>query len=365
MEMQTIVLVSTLFLILCAELINGWTDAPNAIATVVATRALTLSKAIAAAATLNAIGALLGTAVATTIGRDLVSAESMTLISIQSAMIAVILWGIFAWHLGLPISKSHALIAALSGAAYALGGLEALKWEGWSKVLLGLLLFSVLGGVLGWLFTHIIRFFFHNAPANRSKKTFLRLQVFSACLVALSHGANDGQKFMGILALTLVLGGVVDQFVIQDWVIFTCAAVMALGTACGGRRIMQTMGFRIAHLHSEGGFAAECASSTSIFIASWLGIPLSTTNTIGMAIAGVGYATRPSSVRWQTIQHMVSAWLLTFPVCGLLAYFLAWVSQVGGLLWVWGIAVSMLGALFWKRRQATRLQGLKQSRSSD
>lgn len=350
--MDTIILLTTLALILCAELINGWTDAPNAIATVVATRALTLPSAIALASVLNAIGALLGTAVATTIGRDLVSSESMTLISIQSAMISVILWGIFAWYLGLPISKSHALIAALSGSAFALGGIEALKWEGWYKVLLGLVLFSTLGGLLGWLFTRLIEYFFHNATTHRAKKIFLRLQVLSASLVALSHGANDGQKFMGILTLTLILGGVMDQFVIHDWVIFLCAGVMALGTAFGGRRIMRTMGFRIAHLHSEGGFAAECAASTSIFIASWLGIPLSTTNTIGMAIAGVGYAKRPRSVRWQTMQHMVSAWLLTFPICALLAYLMASLSAIAGLFSIWLVSALLLLLLFWYARKA-------------
>lgn len=347
--MDTITLLVTIALILCAELINGWTDAPNAIATVVATRALTLPAAIVLASSLNAIGALLGTAVATTIGRDLVSAESMTLISIQTAMIAVILWGIFAWHLGLPISKSHALIAALSGSAYALGGIEALKWEGWYKVLLGLVFFSAFGGVLGFLFTHLIGILFHNAPAHKANKIFLRLQVLSASLVALSHGANDGQKFMGILTLTLILGGVMQEFVIHDWVIFLCAGIMALGTAFGGRRIMRTMGFRIAHLHSEGGFAAECAASTSIFVASWLGIPLSTTNTIGMAIAGVGYAKRRTSVRWQTVHYMVSAWLLTFPVCALLAYGMALLSQAAGLGAVWCVSGLSLAVLLYKR----------------
>ena len=344
-----ITLLSTLVLILCAELINGWTDAPNAIATVVATRAMTLPFAIVMAAGLNAVGALLGTAVATTVGHDLVSESVMTLMSVQSAMISVILWGVFAWHLGLPISKSHALIAALSGAAYALGGIEALKWEGWYKVLLGLVLFSVLGGLMGWLFTHIISILFHNAPAKYAKKIFLRLQVLSACLVALSHGANDGQKFMGILALTLVLGGKIEHFMIQDWVIFLCAAVMAIGTAFGGRRIMRTMGFRIAHLHSEGGFAAECAASISIFIASWLGVPLSTTNTIGMAIVGVGYAKNPRCVRWQTIQHMVSAWLLTFPVCAILAYLMAWIGATVGLLGVWIVSCALLLGLIVRR----------------
>lgn len=351
--MDSMILISTLFFILCAELINGWTDAPNAIATVVATRALTLPAAISMAASLNAIGALLGTAVATTIGRDLVSTESMTMISIQSAMISVILWGVCAWDFGLPISKSHALIAALSGSAYQMGGIEALKWEGWYKVLLGLVLFSTLGGLLGWFFTHAINYFFHNAQSNRAKKVFLRLQVLSAALVALSHGANDGQKFMGILTLTLILGGVIDQFVIHDWVILICAAVMALGTAFGGRRIMKTMGFRIAHLHSQGGFAAECASSTSIFVASWLGIPLSTTNTIGMAIAGVGYAQRPRGVRWQTIQHMVSAWVLTFPICGFLAYLMAWLSDITGLFGIWCVSGLFLLLLLLRRRQIT------------
>lgn len=320
--MDSIALLATLLLVLLAEFVNGWTDAPNAIATVISTRALTPRTAIVMASLLNMAGAFTGTAVASTIGEDIVQSAAIGLETVSAAMIAIVFWGVFAWRFGIPISKSHALVAGLSGAALAAAGPSVLIWDGWSKVLLGLLLFTGLGGVCSWCLSSAIQSFGHSASPATARSFFGHLQIFSAAFVALSHGSNDGQKFMGIFSLALVLGGVLPSFAVPWWVITLCALVMGLGTSIGGMRIIRTMGFRIVPLETYQGFSAETSAASTILLASWLGIPLSTTQTIGMSIAGVGLARRRSAVNWKIMMHIVSAWFITFPVCGLLAFFI-------------------------------------------
>lgn len=310
----------TIALILGAEFINGWTDAPNAIATVISTRALTPRTAIVMASVLNIVGAFSGTAVATTIGRDIVQPEALTLLTLSGAMLAVVSWGLLAWKLGLPTSKSHALIAGLTGAALAEAGPSVLVWEGWSKVLMGLLIFTFIGALLGWAIASVIEHKMANASPALARRRFARLQIFSAAFMAFSHGSNDGQKFMGIFSLALLLGGVLPSFSVPFWVIFICAVTMGLGTSIGGMRIIRTMGYKIVHLETYQGFSAETSAASTIVLASLLGIPVSTTHTIGMAIVGVGYAHRPKSLRLRIITHIITAWVLTFPVCGLFAY---------------------------------------------
>ncbi len=320
----------TIVLILGAEFINGWTDAPNAIATVISTRALSPRTAILMASTLNIVGAFSGTAVATTIGREIVEPEALNLLTLSGAMMAVISWGLFAWKMGLPTSKSHALIAGLTGAALAQAGPSVLIWEGWSKVLMGLLIFTFVGALLGWGIATMIERAMANASPALARRYFARLQIFSAAFMSFSHGSNDGQKFMGIFSLALLLGGVLPSFSVPFWVIVTCALTMGLGTSIGGMRIIRTMGFKIVHLETYQGFSAETSAASTIVLASWLGIPVSTTHTIGMAIVGVGYAHRPNSLRLRIISHILMAWVLTFPICGLLAYGL--VSVMNGLV---------------------------------
>lgn len=311
-----------LFLVLAAEFINGWTDAPNAIATVISTRALPVFWAIVMASTLNIAGAFMGLAVATTIGQDIVDANAIDLLTLGAAMVAIILWGIFSWYTGLPISKSHALVAGLSGAALSEAGPSVLLWEGWSKILLGLVLSVTLGAFISAAIAMAIRLFFANAPLVSCQKAFARAQLFSSALMAFSHGSNDGQKFMGVFSLALLLAGQIESFVVPGWVIMLCALVMGLGTSLGGMRIIKTMGFKIVPLETYQGFSAETGAASTIILASSLGVPLSTTHTIGMAIVGVGYARRRRSIRWNVLRHIIQAWLLTFPVCGLLAYLL-------------------------------------------
>lgn len=312
-------LLPVLLLVLAAEFVNGWTDAPNAIATVVSTRVLTPGVAVVMAATLNAIGAMTGTAVARTIGKGFVDADVVDTVTIAAAMIAIVLWSTLAWLRGLPTSESHALVAALTGAGFATAGTDGLLWDGWRKVLIGLGFSSVLGFAGGFLLMVGISWLFHKTALATVRRLFGRLQLLSAAFMAFSHGTNDGQKFMGVFTLALVLGGVLPEFVIPFWVIIVIAITMGVGTAVGGWRIVYTMGLRLTRLEPYQGFAAETAAASAIELATRLGIPVSTTHTINTAIMGVGATRRLSAVRWGVGLEIVTAWILTFPACALIA----------------------------------------------
>jgi PiT family inorganic phosphate transporter len=322
----SLALVVVLFLVLGAEFVNGWTDAPNAIATVVSTRVLTPYQALGMASVLNTLGAMSGTAVAATIGTGIVRPEAINLATVAAAMVSIVLWSTLAWYYGLPTSESHALIAGLSGAGLATAGWGVLLWEGWGKVLVGLLFSTFLGFGGGFLLTVGIFRAFGRARPGIVRRVFGRLQVLSAAFMAFSHGSNDGQKFIGAFTLALVLGGVLPEFRVPLWVILLCAATMGIGTAVGGWRIVKTMGLRLTKLEPVHGFAAETGAATAIELASRLGIPLSTTHTINTAIMGVGSTRRLSAVRWGVGGEIVTAWILTFPVCGLLAWGVATIA---------------------------------------
>jgi inorganic phosphate transporter, PiT family len=323
MSWLTLGLAIALFSVLAAEFVNGWTDAPNAIATVVSTGVMTPRSAILMAVILNTLGAMAGTAVATTVGKGIVDPAALTLPTITSTMIAIIVWGTFAAKVGIPVSKSHALLAGLAGAAFAGGGLAALQTAGWQKVGIGIVASIGLGCLLAMLIGKIIVRLAANTPPARAKRTFDRLQMVSAGFMAFNHGLNDGQKFMGVFALTLFAGGATSEFIIPWWVIVVCAVTMGIGTSAGGWRIIETVGVKMARLTSWQGFAATAAASGTIFGASIYGIPLSTTHTITSAIVGVGAARRTSDVRWRVLAKIVMAWFITFPACALMAYFAA------------------------------------------
>ena len=313
-------IVPWLLLILAAEFVNGWTDAPNAIATVVSTRVLRPHHAVLMASVLNAAGAFAGTAVAATIGKGILRAEVIDVHTVGAAMMGIVVWSTAAWYYGLPTSESHALVAGLAGAGLATAGPSVLLWEGWKKVLIGIV-FSTFLGFLGALALMIgILWLFRRRHPGTVRRLFGRLQVVSAGLMAFSHGSNDGQKFIGVFTLALVLGGVLPRFEVPAWVILLCAATMGLGTAVGGWRIIKTMGLRLTKLEPVHGFAAETAAGLTIQGAALLGIPLSTTHTISTAIMGVGASRRLSAVRWGVAGNIIVAWILTFPVCGLIAY---------------------------------------------
>ena len=323
-------LVAVLLLILGAEFVNGWTDAPNAMATVVGTRTLTPRLALALAAVFNLVGVMSGTAVATTIGTGIIDPGAVTLTTVAGAMVGIITWSSVAARWGIPTSESHALVAGLAGAGLASAGPSVLLWTGWKKVLAGLLFSSVLGLVAGAGLMLAVYWLFRKALPGKVRGKFRWLQICSSALMAFSHGSNDGQKFIGAFCLALVLGGGLPSFSIPIWVIPLCATVMALGTSIGGWRIIRTLGQRMSRLKAHQGFAAETAAAGTILLASGFGIPLSTTHTISTSIVGVGVVRGARSVRWSVGRELVIAWLLTFPVCAAISWIaVKFISLVG------------------------------------
>jgi len=320
-------LIFVLVSVLAAEFVNGWTDAPNAIATVVSTRVLAPRTAVLMATVGNVVGAMSGTAVASTIGRGIIKPEAINLVTVAAAMVAIVFWSTLAWRYGLPTSESHALVAGLAGAGLATAGPSVLLWEGWRKVLVGLVFSTFLGFAAGLLLiTAIYRFFARSAP-GRVRRIFGKLQMLSAGFMAFSHGSNDGQKFIGVFSLALLLGGVLSEFRVPWQVIVLCSLTMGIGTSVGGWRIIRTMGMRMVKLEPHHGFAAETAAATCIEVASRLGIPLSTTHTINTAIMGAGASKRLSAVRWGVVGEVVAAWILTFPVCAAVGWLVATIFQ--------------------------------------
>jgi inorganic phosphate transporter, PiT family len=309
-----------LLLILAAEFVNGWTDAPNAIATVVSTRVMRPNHAVLMAAVLNAAGAFAGLEVAATIGKGIIRADVVDIQTVGAAMMGIVVWSTAAWYYGLPTSESHGLVAGLSGAALATAGPDAILWEGWKKVFIGIFFSSFMGFFVGLFFMIAILWACRRTHPGVVRRIFGRLQILSAAFMAFSHGSNDGQKFIGVFTLALVLGGVLPVFAVPWWVILLCAVTMGIGTFVGGWRIIKTMGLRLTKLEPIHGFAAETAAGATIMVAGHFGIPLSTTHTISTTIMGVGSTRGLSAVKWGVAGSIVAAWILTFPVCGLIAY---------------------------------------------
>jgi PiT family inorganic phosphate transporter len=309
-----------LTLILAAEFVNGWTDAPNAIATVVSTRVMRPSRAVVMAAVLNALGAFVGLEVAATIGKGIIDASVVDIQTVGAAMMGIVVWSTIAWYYGLPTSESHGLVAGLTGAGLATAGTAALEWDGWRKVLIGIFFSSFLGFFIGMAFMIGIYWLARRWHPGRVRAVFGRLQIVSAAFMAFSHGSNDGQKFIGVFTLALVLGGVLPEFAVPWWVIVLCAVTMGIGTATGGWRIIRTMGLGLTKLDPVHGFAAETSAGITILTASYFGIPLSTTHTITTSIMGVGSARGFHAVKWGVAGSIITAWILTFPVCGIIAY---------------------------------------------
>ncbi|MDY3981621.1 inorganic phosphate transporter [Paraeggerthella sp. Marseille-Q4926] len=327
------VLVAVTLLNIGVIVVNGATDAPNAIATVVSTRAMKPKHAILMAAICNFLGllviSLFTSAVAHTIFNmvDFGGDARQSLIALMAAMVAIIVWGATAWYFGIPTSQSHSLIAGLTGAAIALqGGFGAINGGEWMKVVYGILLSTLLGFFLGWANSKIIGRVCRNRDRHRSAACFRWAQVVSGAGVAFMHGAQDGQKFMSIfvLAITLATGvGQADQMVLPIWLMFFCALNMGLGTAVGGERIIKSVGVDMVKLEPFQGFAASCATFFCLMLSTFAGLPVSTTHTNTTAIMGVGAAKRKSAVKWGIAVEMVKTWVLTFPGCGLLGFVFA------------------------------------------
>lgn len=306
---------------LAFDFINGFHDTANAIATCISTRALSIRNAILMAAGLNFVGALISTHVATTIGKGIVDPSQVTQVVVLAALAGAIFWDLLTWHYGIPSSSSHAIIGGLIGAVIADRGAGVLKWEGVTKILAAIVLSPMAGTVAAFLIMVAIFWLFrkhHPSPLNRG---FRRLQILSAAFMAFSHGSNDAQKSMGVITLSLASYGAIQTFHIPIWVILSCAASMAAGTAMGGWRIIKTVGTDFVKLSPVHGFCAETSSAGVILTASAMGIPISTTHVITSAILGVGLSEGHRKVNWTVGVRIVWAWVLTIPASAVAGHF--------------------------------------------
>jgi len=330
---QNPALLITVFLTLAVILVNGWTDAPNAIATAVSTKAIPPRQAIIMAAIFNFLGILVMTAINKTVAQTIYnmvdfgtnSHEALT--GLCAAMVAIVIWAVAAWAFGIPTSESHALIAGLTGAAIAMhGGLSGVNGSEWLKVIYGLGLSTFLGFSMGYVVVKLIGLLFKKSDRRKTIGFFQKAQVGGAAAMAFMHGAQDGQKFMGVFLLGIALSkGQVNEavFEIPFWLIIVCSVVMGLGTSIGGYRIIKAVGMDMVKLETYQGFAADLAGAGCLLISSLTGIPVSTTHTKTTAIMGVGAAKSVKSVDWSVVGEMVLTWVLTFPGCGLIGFMIA------------------------------------------
>ena len=311
-------LIAVIVIALAFDFANGFNDAANAIATVISTRVMSPLVAVIMAGGMNFLGAITGTAVAKTVGKGVVDPDIITLQVVAGGVAAAAAWVFLASRMGLPVSGSHSLIAGVAGAGIAQAGLGVLVWAGIRKILLGLALSPLLGLTGGFFIMLAIYWIFQKLTPVMITTIFSKLQIFTAAAMAFSHGSNDAQKTMGIITLALLVNGRIDTFEVPLWVILVSAAVMAAGTYLGGSRVIRTLGVRIVTMRPVHGFAAESAAATVIEMATRTGIPVSTTHVITSTILGMGSTRRLSAVRWGVARGIVYAWVLTFPICGLI-----------------------------------------------
>ena len=309
---------------LAFDYINGFHDAANAVATVVSTGVLPLRTAILLAALLNFAGALTGTAVAATIGTGLIEAGAVTQVVVLSALIGAIAWNLITWYFGIPSSSSHALVGGMVGSAMAHAGGSAIHVPGLVKVVESLIISPMVGFALAFILMITLMWVCRKGNPSRLNRSFRHLQVASAGFMAVSHGSNDAQKTMGIIAMSLAVysGGshAAEHFDVPVWVMAACATAMGAGTMAGGVRIIKTMGTKIIDLKPVHGFAAETSAAVTILAASHLGLPVSTTHVISGAIMGVGSSQRVSAVRWGVTARIAWAWVLTIPISAAVAW---------------------------------------------
>lgn len=320
-------------LILGVILVNGWTDAPNAIATCVSTRSLSPKKSILMAAIFNFLGVLFMTLISSTVVEtiynmvDFGNNPQAALTALTAAMFAIVFWAVLAWWFGIPTSESHALIAGISGSAIAIQkGISGINGQEWVKVIYGLVLSTILGFGLGFIVAKLIKKICKNIQRQKTLKFFKKTQVVGAAAMAFMHGAQDGQKFMGIflLGVSLSLGITgAETFVIPVWLMVLCSLTMTIGTSIGGYKIIKTVGMGMVKMEPYEGTSADISGALCLLISTLFGFPVSTTHTKTTAIMGVGASKRLSNVNWSTVKSMIYAWVLTFPGCGLLGYLLA------------------------------------------
>lgn len=321
MDAMIVLVLITIFLALLFDFLNGFHDAANSIATIVSTRVLKPHWAVLWAASFNFIAFFFfHLKVANTIGTGLIDPHIVDVSLVFAALGGAIFWNIFTWYYGLPSSSSHALIGGLLGAGIVKAGFAPLKMAGILKVLIAIVLSPLLGMILGLLLIFITTRLFSHFTPHRNDFWFRKLQLISSALISLGHGGNDAQKTMGIIAILLFAAGFLgDTFYVPFWVVISCYFVIALGTFFGGWRIVKTMGMKITKLKPMSGFCAETSSALTLFLATFLGIPVSTTHTITGSIIGVGTLYGHRAVRWGVARRIVWAWVLTIPAAGLVS----------------------------------------------
>ena len=311
-------------------LVNGWTDAPNAIATCVVTRCMSAKAAILMAAVFNFLGVFVMTKISNRVAVTITSMVNFgdnpgktVIIVLCAAMLAIVTWATLAWVFGIPTSESHALIAGLTGGAMALMGMEAIVWGEWLKVVYGIVISVLLGFGLAWLIAKLVTMICYKANRPKTEPFFRGAQIVGAAAMAFMHGAQDGQKFMGILLLCVFTlqgtGATAASFAIPTWLMIVCSLVMGAGTAIGGKKIIKSVGMDMVKLEKYQGFSADIASAVSLVFCSVFGLPVSTTHVKTTSIMGVGAVKRISAINFGVVKEMVLTWILTFPGCGLLA----------------------------------------------
>ena len=314
------VLILIILIALAFDFLNGFHDAANSIATVVSTRVMSPQRAVLWAAFFNFVAAfVMGTHVAKTMGKGMIDLAVVTPEVILAGLVGAIFWNLFTWYYGLPVSSSHGLIGGYAGAAVAKAGFSAILWGGWVKTLIFIVVAPFMGLTLGFALMVSVTWLFRRWAPFKLDHLFRRLQLISAGLYSLGHGGNDAQKTMGIITGLLVSGGYLEKFEVPLWVILISHAAIALGTMFGGWRIVKTMGTKITKLQPFGGFCAETAGAITLFVATRLGIPVSTTHTITGAIIGVGATRRLSAVKWGVAGTIIWAWVLTIPLSALVS----------------------------------------------
>jgi len=331
-DLSLIALVIIIIVAIALGVSNGFNDAANAIATVIGTRALSPRQAISMAAFFNMLGAATGLAVAQTIGKGILIPEAITFPTVIGGVASVVIWTTLATIYGLPVSITHGLVAGLAAAGIATVGTEAVVWNVLERVATAVVTAPALGFIGGFVLMLALFWLLQRSPPSILRPTFRRLQLLSAAFMAYSHGKNDGQMPIGVITMGVVIylqdPSFWDRLSIGDpigrWIIIGSALAVSCGTAVGGWRVIRTLGMRVTTLRPVHGFAAETAAAGVIEIASFFGIPVSTTHCISSSIMGVGAIRRFSAVRWGVAGNIVAAWVVTFPVCGILGYLLSW-----------------------------------------
>ncbi len=320
------VLIAIIILALGFGIVNGFNDAANAIATVIGTRTLSPRNAIIMAAFFNLAGAATGTAVAKTIGKGILIPEAISYQTMVAALAAVIVWTSFATYRGLPVSLTHGFVAAMAAAGVAAVGTGAVAWGVIGKIASAVVTAPVLGFIGGFAFMVLILWIFRRSIPAKVRNIFGNMQILSSAFMAYSHGKNDGQMPIGIITMAFVLytGQTAMWDSIPWWIILISALSISVGTTIGGWRVIKTLGMRITNLRPVHGFAAEASAASVIEVASHLGIPVSTTHCISTSVMGVGTTRRLSAVRWGVAGNIITAWIVTFPVCGGLGYLFSW-----------------------------------------